>query len=219
MLCWSIWEARNSVCWNNSRLAPGAVVECALAFYDSWKHANLTQYGDDFIPQLADPIIANWQPPRMGYIKLNIDVAMDLYNRRMGFGWVGRDEGGKVHAVIMERREGLYSVKETEAMGAREALKWLKNKGWDHAILETDAQVVTKAVTSGVDLSPYGNIIHDIRTLLQSLPNVSFVFAKRSSNIVAHTVAAHALCNPEGSRVEYLYSIPRFLSGVVSLDI
>ncbi|XP_031119013.1 uncharacterized protein LOC116022425 [Ipomoea triloba] len=169
MVCWSIWEARNQLCWKNSCLAPGAVVAYAQAFYDSWQSANAMLHGTGSISHDADSDAAAWQPPRNGYYKLNIDVAMDYRNRRMGFGWVCRDERGYVHAVIMERREGLYSVKEAEAMGAR----------------------------------------------LSSKLMLSFVFAKRSRNMVAHTVASHALCNTEASRVEYLDSIPRFLSTVV----
>ncbi|XP_031111802.1 uncharacterized protein LOC116015770 [Ipomoea triloba] len=153
-----------------------------------------------------------WQPPPAGYYKMNIDVAMDTGRRCMGFGWVVRDEFGAIVGVLMSRINGLYSVKEAEAMGAREALSWLKQKGWAQVILETDAQVVTQAVYNGEFLIPFGSIIHEIRDLLSDLSSVHFRFVRRSSNTFAHVIAKRALSTVGWERVEYLDSLPRFLS-------
>lgn len=57
----------------------------------------------------------------------------------MGFGWVCRDETGIVVGVRMNNMMGLYSVREAEAMGEREALSWIKLMGWERVILESDA--------------------------------------------------------------------------------
>ncbi|XP_031099683.1 uncharacterized protein LOC116003882 [Ipomoea triloba] len=143
---------------------------------------------------------------------------MDSERRRMGFGWAVRDASGVLLGMAMLTMEGLYSVKEVEAMGAREALSWLKAKGWQSVILETDAQVVTNAVRGGKNLTPFGAIIDDIRSYLNDLPYVHFQFVKRSGNMVAHTVAFHALHYSAGGFSECFTSSPRFLSAVMYSD-
>ncbi|XP_031108689.1 uncharacterized protein LOC116013179 [Ipomoea triloba] len=156
-----------------------------------------------------------WQTPPPSFYKLNIDVAMDDRRRCMGLGWVIRDELGTVVGVLMSRINGLYTVKEVEGMGAREALSWIKQKGWSRVILEMDAKVVTQAVYNGEILTPFGTIVQEILDLLNALPYVKFTFVKRSSNEFAHVIAKRALCNDGWERVEYLDSLPRFLSSLV----
>ncbi|XP_031094430.1 uncharacterized protein LOC115998901 [Ipomoea triloba] len=215
MVCWALWENRNSLCWKNTGMPPITVVQHALAFYENWKKVTVATHESALISNTAVLDSTSWLPPPPGYLKLNIDVSMAVHHRRMGFGWVCRDETGIVVGVRMNSMMGLYSVREAEAMGAREVLSWIKLMGWERVILETDAQIVTRAVQGGLDFSPFGTIIHDIRLLLKSLPYVCFVFAKRSSNIAAHSAAYHASCNTEGGPVVFLDSSPRFLSGVV----
>lgn len=91
-----------------------------------------------------------------GVLKLNIDVAMDFVNRRMGVGWVIRDSEGVVKGVVRSKMEGLFTVREAEAMGVRKALSWIKSKGWSGIIVETDAQVVATAVKQGENINPFG---------------------------------------------------------------
>lgn len=70
-----------------------------------------------------------WSPPPAGFVKLNIDVSMDFLRRKVGFGWILRDSTGVVIGVIMLKQEGIFSVREAEAIGAREALSWQKQHG------------------------------------------------------------------------------------------
>lgn len=89
-------------------------------------------------------------------------------------------------------------------MGAREALSWLKDKGQQHVILATDAQVVKRAVDNGIVLTPFRAIVRDIRTFLQQNCCVTFEFVKREANI--------SLCFEGESWVDYCDFLPAFLS-------
>ncbi|XP_031091029.1 uncharacterized protein LOC115996025 [Ipomoea triloba] len=114
----------------------------------------------------------------------------------MGFGWVVRDAEGVVVGVAMRCMEGLFSVKEAEAMGAREALSWLKRRGWRHVIMESDAQVVTLAVQQPRNATPFGGLISEICELLQQLESVTFVYVHRSLNMPAHVLAKESFNFP-----------------------
>lgn len=167
VICWAIWENRNNMLWNNQCQDPVSLVRQAFSFVDSWKSINVA---------VLDPNnntghrLGQGQgcPPHIYALKVNIDVAMDFQHGRMGFGWVVRDEEGIVQGVAMQTIDGTFTVREAEAMRVREALSWIKKRGCQWVILETDAQVFTKAMQrGGGSLSPYGGLINEICILLQ----------------------------------------------------
>ncbi|XP_019163533.1 PREDICTED: uncharacterized protein LOC109159879 [Ipomoea nil] len=162
---------------------------------------------------------AVWSTPLVSFLKLNIDIALDHENCRMGFGWIVRDDARIVMSVVMFSIPGLFSVKEVEAIGAREALSWIKDKGCQRVILESYAQWATNAIEKDVNKSPFGTVIHEIKLFLQHLPYVKFVFVQRSGNRHAHVLTRQALCTSEEESVECFDFIPSFLSDSVCKDI
>ncbi|KAM6559662.1 hypothetical protein CsatA_028901 [Cannabis sativa] len=75
-------------------------------------------------------------------------------------------------------------------MGVREALSWLKKKGWNRVTIESDSLTVVQALRSSLPKSSYfGGVISDCKTLLEGVSDVSILFVKRSANGVAYTVA------------------------------
>ncbi|XP_031090908.1 uncharacterized protein LOC115995902 [Ipomoea triloba] len=112
---------------------------------------------------------------------------------------------------------GVYLVREAVAMGAREALSWIKKIGWPRIVLETDAQLVTNAVQKGLNITPFGEIIDDIRLLLGSIEDSSITFVRRSANETAHVLARKALCNRDFALVEFFDAIPRCISATIAM--
>ncbi|XP_019159671.1 PREDICTED: uncharacterized protein LOC109156272 [Ipomoea nil] len=158
MVTWAIWEARNALVWQQKNSNSRAIVQAALIYARNWKEA---REKDDLIMrrslQGSPGELPRWVPHEG--VRVNIDVAMDMNNCRMGFGWSAQDGEGRLLGVVMFVQKGLFLVKEAEAMGAREALSWIKEMGWNRVILETDSQVVTNAVSGDVNLSPFGSIM------------------------------------------------------------
>ncbi|XP_019154601.1 PREDICTED: uncharacterized protein LOC109151138 [Ipomoea nil] len=126
--------------------------------------------------------------------------------------WTGLAKHLLEKIVIMHAKKGLFAVREAKAIVAREALSWLKDHGWQRFVLETDVQVVTHVVTAGQSNTPFGFIIQEIRTLLRHMPLVEFRFVPRSRNMIAHSLARHAL-NYEGEgMLGFFDSVPGFIS-------
>ena len=66
-----------------------------------------------------------------------------------------------------------------EAMGCRDALSWLKNQNYSRVILELDAQQVVHALNgSNIDLSYFGVLIGDCKSIAKDLDEFSFSFVK-----------------------------------------
>ncbi|XP_019166531.1 PREDICTED: uncharacterized protein LOC109162266 [Ipomoea nil] len=210
MVAWAIWEARNSLLWKQTVSDPKILVHHALLYAENWR--NSRGLGESTTHSVR-PNRNGAQSPNLvsGEVRVKIDVSMDHANQRMGFGWGVLDEEDKVLGVTMFTKRGLYMVREAEAMGAREALSWIKHNGWRRVSLETDAQMVTNAVTGGVNISPFGSIVEEIRELLRQMPGVKFRYVHRNYNTFAHNLAKKALSYIGDDRLEFFDRIPRYL--------
>ncbi|XP_075504615.1 uncharacterized protein LOC142542052 [Primulina tabacum] len=89
-----------------------------------------------------------WRKPQYPFLKCNVDVAFFTETRSMGFGMVVRDTEGKCIGCRSMVMEGLYEVKEGEAMELREALSWIREMNFNQVMFEMDAQIIVKAITS-----------------------------------------------------------------------
>lgn len=82
----------------------------------------------------------------MDWVKLNVDAALNSVNRKMGFGFVLRDENASFIAAKEVPWEGFFSPSEAEAIAVREALKWIKVLHLDQVQVETDCLKVVQSI-------------------------------------------------------------------------
>ena len=77
-----------------------------------------------------------------------------------------------------------------EALGCREAMKWLQDNGLHDVTVESNSQVLVSAVNKE---SPYysyvGLVIQDCKSLLEGLHSCSLAHVCRSGNQVVHCLA------------------------------
>ncbi|XP_031091036.1 uncharacterized protein LOC115996031 [Ipomoea triloba] len=216
VVCWAIWENRNDMVWNKQGKDPGSLVHHALLFVHAWQVAQ-----DGFSAHNSAPMqhmhTVDWVPPQIHYLKINVDASMDFGNHCMSLGWVIRNEERVVQGVGMQKVQGLYTVREAEAMGVREVLSWIKRQGWRRVIVEADVQVVTKAVERGVNTTPFGALVYDIRTILKQLNSITLTFVPFRCNHPAHILARKSLFNPDYEPYVFFDSIPRCISGHFNL--
>ncbi|KAM6596482.1 hypothetical protein CsatA_007006 [Cannabis sativa] len=117
------------------------------------------------------------------------------------FGVVARDSSGHLVDLTSKYQVGSYAAEVIEALRVRleshnvigfvvkEALSWLKGKGWSKVKVETNRMVTVQAIFSKQQMtSIFGLIINDYKFLLSSLQNVSLRFIRRLANRVTHFV-------------------------------
>ncbi|RAL43227.1 hypothetical protein DM860_015117 [Cuscuta australis] len=68
--------------------------------------------------------------PRDGFVKVNIDASTRLVDDMMGVGFIARNDLGVFLAAKNKSFRGSYGPKEAEAVAVKEALSWIKSKGW-----------------------------------------------------------------------------------------
>ncbi|KAF4381251.1 hypothetical protein G4B88_009579 [Cannabis sativa] len=101
---------------------------------------------------------------------------------------------GRVIAARASSRAGQMQPKAAEGWALLEGLRWCSDNGINIHHVEVDWKNLVTDLKSNEDiLSSYGAIIHAIRQVLSSLPNVSLHHVRRQGNTGAHNLAQMAL--------------------------
>uniref|UniRef100_A0A803PJ82 Reverse transcriptase domain-containing protein n=1 Tax=Cannabis sativa TaxID=3483 RepID=A0A803PJ82_CANSA len=130
------------------------------------------------------------EPPVSNGVKVNVDVAVFEGSQGYGFGAVAKNEIGYLIEGVTRSYLGVVRPELVEAIGVREALSWIKAKGWQQVTLESDCLLVIQAIRSPMRMiSSFGSVIQECKALLLELGNVLIYFVKRSANSVAHSFA------------------------------
>lgn len=157
-----------------------------------------------------------WRPPDGGGYKLNCDATV-RDGGEVAIARVVRDCRGRVVWCFAKRGSAAWDVPTAEAMAVKRGLRLAKEQGWDGLIVETDAQMVVKAVRApDVSLSYFGNLISDIVCFSGSFNSVSFVWTRRTGNVLAHRLALFGL---SCSRPFFSFVIPATLEEFVMADL
>ncbi|XP_060960728.1 uncharacterized protein LOC133031275 [Cannabis sativa] len=190
MICWALWKARNTLVWDKKASSATQILTSAWVTLDHWRKAQ------DKTCLLSSSLlhdgsnIEQWIPPASNTIKINVDGAIFEKENAYGFGVVARDSTGQIIDFIAKYYHGDYKAEVVEALGVKEALSWIKNKGWNTIEVETDSLLTVQAIFSTQQMSSvFGLVTNDCKTLLSSSPNTSLRFVKRSANRVVHFVA------------------------------
>uniref|UniRef100_A0A803NYG4 Reverse transcriptase domain-containing protein n=1 Tax=Cannabis sativa TaxID=3483 RepID=A0A803NYG4_CANSA len=193
MLCWAIWQARNSLVWNKKVSSPQRVSSSALSTLDQWRKAQDKQNLLSSVLETNVSKVEQWTKPESHTIKINVDAALFEGEGSYGYGIVARNSSGLLLDALAVCNRGSFLPEVVEAIGVKEALSWIKTKGWGKVEIETDSMLTVQAIrTSHTMSSVFGVVVNDCKHLLSSSPHVSVNFIKRSANRVAHYVARHS---------------------------
>ncbi|KAJ9556757.1 hypothetical protein OSB04_011371 [Centaurea solstitialis] len=208
MTLWSIWHRRNDILWIDGPHDPSLATRRANQILTDWKASkSLSALVNDYPNQAC---VTTWTPPRRGFIKCNVDAAIFHSNVVAGFGAVLRNSNGEFIAAKATPINSLPSVRECEALAIFDALLWVSNREDSNVIIQSDAKVVVDAIyTSTTNCSEFGDIINNIRCILNTRPSFSVHAIKRQANEMAHLTARHS-CNLACSSI--FHTVPTFLN-------
>ena len=195
MLCWEMWKNRNAVVWQQKGEEFDRVVVSAKLTFNHWWSAQDKSF-DNFLGFMTQADgKERWERPVEGALKVNTDAAIFSDSNKYSYSLVARDHKGELVEARSSCKQGNIDPVLAEAMGVREALSWVKNKGWYEAVVETDCLAVIQAIRcSSITLSYYGRVLEECKELLSQLKerNIALNFVKRSANQVAHYLARHS---------------------------
>lgn len=139
-------------------------------------------------------VVDAWSPLPSGWLKMNTDTAVCNTGNKSGLVWILRRADHSVMAASANPMPRRMDVPMAEALMICEALSWIKNSSLDNVILESDADLVIRAMHNGDHLHfDWGLIVSDYCYLLSKLRNVRCVFVRRSTNIATDALAKKQL--------------------------
>ncbi|XP_040994257.1 uncharacterized protein LOC121240790 [Juglans microcarpa x Juglans regia] len=135
-----------------------------------------------------------WKPPTWPYLKVNFDAAFDKMKEMMGMRIVIRDCEGDLLASLLVSNECVNSVFLAESNALLRAMELCQDLAFTLVEFEGDAKAVVDVVKSNVDENSWlGQVIEDIKQMMNRFSSWKLSFAHRMSNKVAHEVAKLAL--------------------------
>ncbi|KAM6558702.1 hypothetical protein CsatA_027941 [Cannabis sativa] len=196
MLCWSIWQARNGVLWNQKSYSAADVMFTACLTLAQWKNANSRKFEPLLVPSGTYDSGERWVKPAVNMLKINVDGAVFHADNAYGSGVVIRDNTGSLIEAFSVYNHGCNKPEIAEMVGIKEALSWIKKKEdqvVQGVIVETDCLVALQALHTSIRMpSLFGLLVSECHEILYNLQNVEICFVKRSANRVAHCVARNS---------------------------
>jgi hypothetical protein len=120
MLLWTIWHNRNNIVWNEIKVSARLVGMQAANMWNEWAKMNdlVTSPNNTAVSSHTTvPSLDQWQPPRQGYVKCNVDASFFDALDKIGLGLCIHDHQGRFMLVGSNIINGRLNTIEGEAMG------------------------------------------------------------------------------------------------------
>ncbi|KAL8519535.1 hypothetical protein ACS0TY_010460 [Phlomoides rotata] len=190
---WIIWWGRNELIFRGKGFSAENVRFRAEVHKKSYHEAALKVGGELQRPLNSSAI---WKPPVDSCMKLNVDASV---RKGVGasIGGVLRNCEGDVRWCFAQTCEGVFDVDFAEALSIEKALELVLAHSVTRVVVESDSQTVINALREpGINLSYLGKILRNIEIKARDVEDITFCWARRSANLVAHKMAFFAYsCN------------------------
>jgi hypothetical protein len=142
----AIWARQNEMIFGEEFIHPNSMVNRAV---NNWNLFNLTkEYRDAKHGPSEISENEKWSGPPSGTYKVNWDIAIDVQMKCMGLGVIIRDGMGRVATALSKTLNSLQDPTFDEALGARGAMEFAKDLGFNEIIPEGDSKQVVMAISS-----------------------------------------------------------------------
>jgi hypothetical protein len=160
-----------------------------------------------------------WSAPEGDWIKFNTDGAFYPETKHGGWGFVARDQQGRVRGTGAGRLNYVANAAQAEATACIHALQAAADWGVTKLILETDSTNLVRAMEPlEFDRAPEGVLYRDIRVFIRlHFNSVQLMYCPRGCNNVAHALAALGASGVESSRL-WLDEAPESVMVFVASD-
>lgn len=192
-LLWRWWTWRNKI---NAGENAGSL-DRLPAEINHWAIDSLTLCRSPCTEQRVQSIHV-WRKPEEGWLKLNCDGAFSEVPSTGGWGFVVRDHLGDVRGSGAGSLHNVASAVQAEVAACAAALEAAACWGMTNVQVELDFQVLVKALQgTEADLAAEGLLLKEIHEYARmNFNRVSFSFAPRACNKLAHELAAFGARRP-----------------------
>ncbi|XVE79954.1 hypothetical protein DITRI_Ditri14bG0098900 [Diplodiscus trichospermus] len=147
MVLWNLWSNRNEIVWHQKNFAPNKIVQRSMIQLQQWLNTRNNEKRINVADNPGQEM--KWVRPNAGWLKCNVGAAVFASESLAGSGIVVRDSNGCFVAVKSAVHSHMSAnALLAEAISLKEALSWIKEKGWVNAVVESDSLLVVQAMSS-----------------------------------------------------------------------
>ncbi|XP_050211963.1 uncharacterized protein LOC126662120 [Mercurialis annua] len=183
MTMWVIWNDRNNIVFNNKRMPSSVLFSCIPSMLDT--SGGFSEERD----VVSDAANRRWSPPPEMCLKINSDVAVSTEKGLSVLSAVCRDSSGKVIRSGVSFLHGCTVAEIAEAKAVSFGLSLARDLNYTRIICEMDAINVANRLCNICMASDYLQLVVDDCLLECEGRDVSFIYANRICNQVAHALA------------------------------
>jgi hypothetical protein len=145
-ITYTIWFTRNKKVFQNIEVPVLQALNQAVKLLSEYhQNTTSTRHNPSRSTALAVRNEKSWNPPPRNFLKLNVDAHL-RGDEQWGFGMVLRSSDGRCIGSATRVIKGWGDATLAEAVGIREALIWINTQKLQRVIIESDADVIVKAI-------------------------------------------------------------------------
>lgn len=137
--------------------------------------------------------VDEWRPPSKDVLKINCDGSYCRTLKRIGLGFVVRNDRSEVEAVRASYEEGRMRIQDIEGKALMIGMEMAVTKGWGKVIFESDSLAVVEGITKhSLDKLAWERWGNKCITLLAQFTGWSLSHILRELNDCANLIARKA---------------------------
>ncbi|XP_042958183.1 uncharacterized protein LOC122293771 [Carya illinoinensis] len=193
LVCYRIWQRRNDLIFKNNFQGLKALIKFAISEIEVLS----IRQGEKLVrqgPVIPQATVSYWQPPPPTWLKVNFDASFNKSELVMGMDIIARDSNGDPHVMLATQKESVSSVFLAKAFALLRAFTLCAEMGIMRAEFKGDAKMVVEAIKDpNSNYAWHGQLIEDLKHVLETHPSWKLSYANRVNNKVAHELAKLAL--------------------------
>jgi ribonuclease HI len=199
MMLWSIWPNRNNTIWNQKSLSANEIYNMAQRELHEWQTAQHHKKRGS-----VHTATQHVQHVQFDYV-CNVDASFDQARGSTSFGCCLRDMEGNFVAAYTGWCPAYMRIYEGEAYALLEAMNWIRQRGHNRVLFQSDSQVLTNAIMTNIrGMSEFHIVILNIRQLMiESSFNFEVKFLRWQANMAVHYLARASISYANRHLIDY----------------
>ncbi|CAL9232930.1 unnamed protein product, partial [Arabidopsis halleri] len=175
-ICWSLWKARNQKIFNGRSFSVEETAGKALSDAKEWQEAQCKGSATHRL-----------------LTRCNSDAAWRSDLNVAGLGWIRLDPGMNDFSSHSAICESVSSPLMAESLACRAAVMDAQVCGASHLILDSDCQLLVRAINTRSSIAEVHGVLSDIYICIKSFISFSCRFIPRATNVSADSLAKQVL--------------------------
>lgn len=199
-ILWSLWKARNKFVFEGFSASPEDTLSAAISLAREWSNNCKPEQSAHNTRKSSAPVTPD------GVLTVRTDAAWDENSKFAGVGWTIFSP--PQNQDYQETMGFVASPLMAEGLALREVVVSCYHHGLRTVRFKSDSAQLIKCINSELGIAELHSVTSDILAFAAKFDFISFVWISREKNLIADSLAKHALSLYEHLVVEVAFIAP-----------